>query len=526
MSSKEEIKHDLLARIDKLIKTLEMGKTSDYPSPPSSPRLSSHQDQKPHKEGSTSSSTTVTPDISTSAGIPVESVADLDIQEKESSEGAQELEVSQLIALLGLEDWRCGSLTLKLLPCSNTVPKGNRAEIDSRIKAIVAFTQASPDLEDELDKLVLLVHCHWHDHGNHIATRVETWLKLFPAADVAIPVEKQIRKALGRISTQCKGTTKGGDQCKRKIGGQKVHNCTKTIDEIVKPDVYTNDIRLARYLEVLNANMLCHVHIIGQTGADVSVWQSGIVDIRNQSVSDLERKSGDLSDTVEEKTHGCSKQASADAQPKSKDRNDAKDEHLPLPSPARSPTPELEGDPSLFWPAEYDISPFDIIRSRKGAPKGAEYYDSIRRELMRPLDRTDQKHGFVYMYEVEGNKGFVKIGYTTRTTGTRHDEWAFDCNRVPKVLFDLPEPVPNARRVEALCHAVLEYCRVRIYCKACLKQHLEWFEISHAEAERVIRRWIKWMVTNPYEGTTLKPAEKQNAWDTKRLLRDLAIEEH
>lgn len=41
--------------------------------------------------------------------------------------------------------------------------------------------------------------------------------------------------------------------------------------------------------------------------------------------------------------------------------------------------------------------------------------------------------------------------------------------------------------------------RDRIYCKACLKLHLEWFEVSSAETIAVMQKWSKWMATRPYQ---------------------------
>jgi Meiotically up-regulated gene 113 len=39
----------------------------------------------------------------------------------------------------------------------------------------------------------------------------------------------------------------------------------------------------------------------------------------------------------------------------------------------------------------------------------------------------------------------------------------------------------HACRIEALCHTELDHRRIRMYCGACLKQHVEWFNVSAAE---------------------------------------------
>lgn len=90
--------------------------------------------------------------------------------------------------------------------------------------------------------------------------------------------------------------------------------------------------------------------------------------------------------------------------------------------------------------------------------------------------------------------------------------------------------VPHARRVEALCHAELKHRRAKIYCRACLKQHIEWFRISPAEVIAVIQKWTRWMATQPYElrqlrdvsKWVLKASEWQKAARMEQFMRELA----
>jgi hypothetical protein len=46
---------------------------------------------------------------------------------------------------------------------------------------------------------------------------------------------------------------------------------------------------------------------------------------------------------------------------------------------------------------------------------------------------------------------------------------------------------PHARRIEDLCHAELDHRRIKMYCGACLKQHVEWFGVSAEEVTTVIQ---------------------------------------
>lgn len=62
--------------------------------------------------------------------------------------------------------------------------------------------------------------------------------------------------------------------------------------------------------------------------------------------------------------------------------------------------------------------------------------------------------------------------------------------------------VPHAHRVERLVHLELGDKRVKRDCKACGREHKEWFEIEAtaegvAAVDEVVRRWVKWAETNP-----------------------------
>jgi hypothetical protein len=62
--------------------------------------------------------------------------------------------------------------------------------------------------------------------------------------------------------------------------------------------------------------------------------------------------------------------------------------------------------------------------------------------------------------------------------------------------------VPHAHRVERLIHLELGEKRVMRDCKACGRQHKEWFEIEATEegvaaVDEVVRRWVGWAEANP-----------------------------
>jgi hypothetical protein len=352
--------------------------------------------------------------------------------------------------------------------------------------------------------------------------------------DIEPSVEKHIRKAISQVSTQCIGITAGNERCEEGIGGRKVQNCSKTIDEIVKPEVYLDDDCLDWFLRVLEANMYCHLHNRRPLKC-VAQWKLSILEIRKKAGSKVilsiesDAAGGSRSQTPTPDARGTRRYSTTN--------NNAlvvQNRGSPTPRSSRSLTPDVAGDPAAFWPKTYDTTPFDILwRSNRLADYTSSYH-LIQSILNLPLDDKDRQDGHVYLYEVEGNKDFVKLGYTRRPVEVRHQEWNFDCNRVPRALYPVPSssttPVRYARRVEALCHAELDYRNIRIYCKGCLKQHIEWFEISPAEAIAVIRKWSQWAATLPYEmprlrskAWVLKEEEREKARNIDRFMKELSF---
>ncbi|KEQ84263.1 DUF1766-domain-containing protein [Aureobasidium pullulans EXF-150] len=62
--------------------------------------------------------------------------------------------------------------------------------------------------------------------------------------------------------------------------------------------------------------------------------------------------------------------------------------------------------------------------------------------------------------------------------------------------------VPHAHRVERLVHLELGDKRIKRDCKACGREHKEWFEIEAtadgvSKVDEVVRRWVRWAEENP-----------------------------
>ncbi|KAL1845805.1 hypothetical protein Daus18300_014434 [Diaporthe australafricana] len=392
------------------------------------------------------------------------------------------------------------------------------------------LTQSSKELEPALSELVKLVHCKYHRSGNAKKSRIDAWTTKFPAGeDVASPavmIEKQIRDLLELRSAQCSEEADSEhERCQKRIGGQRVHHCALTINKIIKSKVYLDDDYLEGLLKVLETNMRCPDHIDKQPLKKVAEWKLRITNIREEQ----QVKSVGIN------TRSESVYLSPDPDTQETGSTLARTSRDLVSRDGRSPTPNFDQDLSQFWPAAYDTSSFNIVEKNDRRAGYGFSYSKVKAAMRRSFCYREAEPGYVYAYEVEGNKGLVKIGYTTRDVEERHKEWDFDCNRVSKNLYPISTgtvaKVDHAHRVEALCHAELDHLRIKIYCNSCLKEHVEWFEVSPAEAVAVIQKWSTWMASDPYHqayrlksGTkwAIKDEEWKRTIDMSRFMMELS----
>jgi hypothetical protein len=472
-------------------------------------------------------------ELSDVATLVVRNVLSVSSIKDEDQTEAEALGIETLRIRMKLDDWRCGGSKLNGEPCQRLISEKRQVKIYSRLDQISILLQSSKSLDEELETLVMLVHCQSHDHGYAKEDRLELWTNIFiqGSACSTVTIEKQIKKALDRIEQRCIGINLKRERCRRSIGGQRVQNCRKTIDQIIQPDVYEDAELLEGYLRVLEMNMYCPSHIDKQSYKKVSTWKSSIIDILEKSRRELARDVNLLISRVEDEVEAIS---SNDVS-KGTGITEAivwSNGQLPTPRNTRSLSPEFYHSPSKFWPPTLDTSPFQRLPRLDDTPNPRECYDLVKKVVTRNLAKTHHTEGYVYLYEVEGNEGFVKIGYT-KALDKRHQDWKFDCNRETKLLYPLSEDdlekVPNAPRVEALCHSELDHCRIRVDCGACLKEHIEWFEISPKECIQVIKKWSQWMRTDPFEsvmtdqGMLLQSEVREKTEDMDKFMKSVAM---
>ena len=542
MSSSKETQGEIAANLNSLPKSQKTEKRPIYPSPPNSPPQTKQNISKARREFENEPypSGTVSSVLPTPPTSPPQNASNLMPKEEEPAENKTQMNATTLKSLLGLDDWRCGGLTQTNYPCQRPIPEKNKDLVNSQIEAMKILTLSASELEAELDKLVMLVHCYQHDCGYPKDSRIDAWTTAFPVVDddikILMSVERQIKKALGQVSAQCIAMTPKNKRCLWGIGGQKVQNCTKTIHEIVKPEVYLDDAYLEGLLKGLEKNMYCHVHMNKKPLKNVALWKSSIMEIRKKAPLELVQPiESNAPEGFESQVRAANPQDTGIHSTKKTNNVVLQNRGLPTPRNSRSLSTKSDRDLATFWQEAYDTTAFDVIARSDRLTDYKSSYSLIQSQVTKPLDSEDQEPGYVYLYEVEGNKGFVKIGYTGRSTKTRHKEWSFDCNREAKVLYPIPAgsamKVQNARRVEALCHAELDHRRIRIYCRGCVKQHIEWFEISPAEAIAVIQKWSKWTKNNPYKSTelrsivkwTLKEEERRKARNIDQFMKEVSV---
>ena len=530
MYSNKKILHTFPSDTTSIPDNPDIRNAAAYPSPPNSPRgkngdpdaANGEFGQKPCPPAAVSSADTV---------IPIKSlnpVAPLSTPEAYRSNETILLNPSILKIRFGIDDWQCGGLTQQQKPCKRYIANKLHDRIDILINSLIVLHLSYPQLQLELEKLVELVHCYQHRRGYVKQIRLDSWTEVLPSgpnrASHGTSIERKIELCFGRIGTQCIGTTGENKRCKIPIGGQKAQNCTKTIEKISRAEVYLNDIDLDYFLRILATNRLCHLHTKQSLPNELKLWKERIGDVleRASLVPHRLKQSGitDNSQGQDSTTEPLAKIHTEETDILSS--TSLKKTSMSLPKSVY-PVKNLV----TYWPDQCDKTAFDIVE-RGGRPDDHEAsYNGVRRQMMKRLSADDQKNGYVYVYEVEGNKGFVKIGYTTRSIRKRHEEWGFDCNRKSTPLFPIPAVkaalVPNAHRVEKLCHAELKHRQAIIYCQGCLKTHEEWFELLPTDAIAVIEKWSAWMKKVPYhpDRLSLKQEEVRKASDMNKFMAAL-----
>jgi hypothetical protein len=254
------------------------------------------------------------------------------------------------VTRMQLDGWRCGGCKLNGEPCQRPISEKRQVKICSHLDQILTLLQSSDDLSDELEALITLVHCQSHDHGYAKEERLELWANVFPqrSASSTVIIERQIKTALHRVEQRFIGINQRKERCRRSVGGQRVQNCRKTIDEILQPDVYEDAGLLDGYLRVLEANIYCPSHTDKQGYKRVGNWKSSITDILEKSKTELVRDVNLLISLAEDEAEAIHSEA-VSASSGTTEASVWPNGQLPTPRNTRSLSPEFYNSPSKLY---------------------------------------------------------------------------------------------------------------------------------------------------------------------------------
>ncbi|GLB04171.1 hypothetical protein AtubIFM57258_009887, partial [Aspergillus tubingensis] len=206
-------------------------------------------------------------------------------------------------------------------------------------------------------------------------------------------------------------------------------------------EIYMNEQNLDHFLGLVATYMHCSLHKNQSLSKEQTLWKERIQDISeraslitgkweaSKAVGDSGKK--ELPEIAPVARNTSTEQK--DALPSKPSDQLLEPSAACLGSSKHPPTPQSD---------QYDTTPFDFVRRVEGMDNYKASYEAVRKQMMKCLDDKERKAGYLYIYEDEGNKGLLKIGYTARTIKKRHEEWCFDCNRKPKRLF--PVSAQNA----------------------------------------------------------------------------------
>jgi len=130
MSSSKERQEEIDA-------SLKTNTTPIYPSPPDSlPRTKPNSSKARREfEDELRSFRTVSSVLLTPPTSPHRNASKLAPKEERPAENKSQMNASTLKTVLGLDDWRCGCLTLKKEPCRKWILEKNRDQVNSHIES-------------------------------------------------------------------------------------------------------------------------------------------------------------------------------------------------------------------------------------------------------------------------------------------------------------------------------------------------------------------------------------------------------
>lgn len=425
---------------------------------------------------------------------PTFTASQLEAQEGESLRRQPLANDWNLRGRLGLGNWKCGRSTGPGTTCPKPILLKNRENIDSILSSMILLCQQSLELTPKLEILAQIAHCGSHQRKDPHDNRKTKWASAFPAQKKDILyLEVHIMEVFEPASSKCPAIKTEKVLCEKRIGGRKVQEYRKQIGDILQLNTYSKDSCMDHLLEVLEKNIYCRDHELTTPLKRRDSWKSNIMEILANVKSDSKNSSH---------SHGFVESQRQTAGFGASSHREAPDSsYQEISTLGAPPSVNIDKLTALSWLQEFDSTPFRIL-PRKNKRDKETLNAFIQRKIEADLVPLETKPGYIYVFEAAKVQGFIKIGYTTRAVAGRLENLQFECNRRLKMLFPMPSDtvlIPNAYRVEKLCHAELVDQQVHIDCTGCLQEHHEWFRTSSENAIAVIKKWSAWMNSEPYD---------------------------
>jgi hypothetical protein len=96
----------------------------------------------------------------------------------------------------------------------NKIALSRTTKIEDLVKMLRRLNHSPQQVEEKLDDLAKLVHCHWHDHPPIRDIRIDEWLAALPDSPRTPTPERRLRTILGPAPSKCASLEKSGKPCK------------------------------------------------------------------------------------------------------------------------------------------------------------------------------------------------------------------------------------------------------------------------------------------------------------------------
>lgn len=106
--------------------------------------------------------------------------------------------------------------------------------------------------------------------------------------------------------------------------------------------------------------------------------------------------------------------------------------------------------------------------------------------------------GFLYFLSASNKPGLLKVGYSVDPVN-RKQQHQRKC-KLEMLYQNYSIYTRHMKRAEKLLKADMKHLKKEWTCKACSREHGEWFEVGVEQAYVIAKRWTEWLKRAPYDG--------------------------